>query len=88
LTPEEYETALLCIEELKANSKIYALEFGFAATAFTYWQRRFIPRSFMFFAILVGTSTGAAFGAIRTAWFFAEKFDSLGKDYEASRVMK
>jgi len=36
----------------------------------------------------MGAGTGAAFGAIRTGWFMAEKIDSLGRDYEISRLMK
>ena len=88
LTPEEYEVIMSCIDELKANAKLYACEFGLAATVFSYWQRRFIPRTFIFFSILVGAGTGAAFGAIRTGWYLVEKVDALGKDYEISRLMK
>ena len=31
---------------------------------------------------------GAAYGAIRTGWFLVERIDSLGKEYEISRLMK
>ena len=72
LTPEEYEVVVACIEELKANSKLYALEFALATTAFAYWQRRFIPTSFIAFSILIGSCTGAAYGCIRTSWYLAE----------------
>ena len=72
MTPEEYETIITCVEELKANAKVYALEFGLFATAFSYWQRRFIPRSFLLFSVFMGASTGFFYGAIRTGWFFAE----------------
>lgn len=88
LTPEEYETIILCIDELKVNSAVYALQFGAATAAFAYWQRRFIPRSFMAFSIFMGVAAGFAYSTIRTGWFVVEKVDSLGKEYEISRLMK
>lgn len=36
----------------------------------------------------MGSFAGASFGTIRTAWYMAERVDSLGKDYEISRLMK
>ncbi len=76
------------IDELSANVKVYAFEFGAFCCAFTYWQRRFIPRSFFIFSILTGMAAGAAYGSIRTGWYLVEKVDALGKDYEISRMMK
>jgi len=73
---------------LKANCKVYACEFGLAAAAFSYWQRRFIPRSFIVFSMFCGAFTGAAYGAIKTGWYLVEKCDALGKDYEISRLVK
>jgi hypothetical protein len=37
LTPEEYETVLLCKAELKANCKVYAFYMSSLAIAFSYW---------------------------------------------------
>lgn len=88
MTPEEYEAIVDSVEELKANCKVYALEFTTFSLAFTYWQRRFVPRSFFLFAAVIGSATGIGYGLIRTGWYFAEKVDQLGRDYEISRVMK
>ena len=62
--------------------------FAGATTAFSVWQRRFIPRSFIVFAATIGSVTGCAYGCIRTAWFFTEQLDALGANYELSRVVK
>ena len=88
LTPEEYERVIGSIEELKVNCKVYALYFGLFTTGFAYWQRRFIPKSFIGFGALMGISSGIAYGCIRTGWYFVEQVDSLGKDYEISRLVK
>ena len=75
LTPEEYEAIVDSVDELKANCKVYALEFTTFSVAFTYWQRRFVPRGFFLFAAVVGATTGIGYGLIRTGWYFTEKID-------------
>ena len=42
----------------------------------------------MAFSIAMGFFTGMAYSAIRTGWYAVEKVDSLGKEYEISRLMK
>jgi hypothetical protein len=88
LTPEEYETVLTSWEELKANVKCYTVGFVGLSLGFTYWQRIFLPRGFYPFAVFMGVFAGVAFGSIKTGWYFVEKLDSLGKDYEISRMIK
>ena len=88
LTPEEYETILRSLQEVKMNAKLYGCFFAGAALAFTHWQRHVLPRSFYPFALVVGTAAGASFGLIRTGAYIAESVDALGKDYEISRLMK
>lgn len=88
LTPEEYEAILDCADELKANAKTYSLYLVSALCAFTYWQRRYLPRSFYFVSLISGVFAGSAYGSIKTGWYFVERIDALGKDYEISRMMK
>ena len=87
-TPEEYETLLLCISELKANMRYYAFGFSILAFSFTYWQRSFLPRGFHIFSLMVGASAGVAYASIKTSLMFIEKMDALGKEYELSRMVK
>ena len=58
MTPEEYETVLYTIEELKANSKTYCCGFITLGVGFTYWQRHVLPRSFYPFALFTGVLSG------------------------------
>ena len=88
LTPEEYETVLFCIDEYRANCKIYAFMFTTTGLAFNYWQRAFLPRSFYFFTLSMGLFSGYAYASLRTAWYMVERVDALGKDYELSRIVK
>lgn len=88
LTPEEYETVLRTKEELLANVKCYTVGFVGLSLCFTYWQRIFLPRGFYPFAILMGAFAGVTYGSIKTGWYFVEKLDQLGKDYELSRMIK
>lgn len=88
LTPEEYETCLRSIEELKANVKYYSFGFLGMSVGFTYWQRMYLPRGFFPFAVLIGAFAGVTYGSIKTGWYFVEKLDQLGKDYELSRMVK
>ena len=88
LTPEEYETILRALAEVKLNAKLYACCFAGATLGFTHWQRHVLPRSFYPFALIVGAAAGASFGLIRTGAYIAESVDALGKDYEISRMMK
>jgi hypothetical protein len=88
LTPEEYETCLRSIDELKLNIKYYSVGFIGLSIAFTYWQRVYLPKGFFPFAVLAGATAGAFFGSIRTARYFIERLDMLGKDYELSRMVK
>ena len=37
LTPEEYETIMICVEEVKTNIKLYTLGFCALSMAFTMW---------------------------------------------------
>ena len=55
---------------------------------FTYWQRIFLPRGFYPFALMMGFMAGGMYGTIKTGWYFVEKVDALGKEYEISRMMK
>ena len=55
---------------------------------FTFWQRSFLPRSFYIFSFTMGILAGSAFATLKTGWFFVEKFDKLGKEYELARMMK
>ena len=88
LTPEEYETILRGLEEVKLNAKLYSCVFMSAALGFTYWQRHVLPRAFYPFAFTIGMCTGCAYGLIRTGSYIVESVDALGKDYEISRMMK
>ena len=88
LTPEEYETVLRSLEELKANVKCYTVGFAGLSLAFTYWQRIFLPRGFYPFAIFMGAFAGFTYGSIKTGWYFVERLDQLGRDYELSRMIK
>jgi len=88
LTPEEYETVLRSVEELKANVKCYTTGFMALSIGFTYWQRTFLPRGFYPFALLMGAVAGVTYGSIKTGWYFVENLDKLGKDYELSRMIK
>jgi hypothetical protein len=88
LTPEEYETILSGIREVKANCKLYTIGFSALALSFTYWQRIFLPRGFYFFALSMGILVGTAYGTIRTGWFMVERLDRLGKEYELARMVK
>lgn len=88
LTPEEYETCLRSIEELKSNIKYYSLGFAGLALGFTYWQRVYIPRAFFPFSVLLGATAGIVYGSIKTTLFFVERLDQLGKEYELSRMIK
>jgi hypothetical protein len=36
----------------------------------------------------MGLMAGGMYGTIKTGWYFVEKVDALGKDYEISRMMK
>ena len=88
LTPEEYETVLRALEEVKMNAKLHACAFTTAAVGFTHWQRHVLPRSFYPFAFCIGMAAGGVFGLIRTGSYIAESVDALGKDYEIARMMK
>ena len=88
LTPEEYETLLRCTSELKTNVKYYTTMFVGMSLGFTYWQRIFLPRGFYPFAMFMGLFAGVTYGSIRTGFFFVEKLDALGRDYELSRMIK
>jgi hypothetical protein len=88
LTPEEYETCLTSIAELKKNIKLYTVGFMTLSLGFTYWQRIFLPRGFYFFAVFMGVFAGVSYGSIKTGWYFVEKLDSLGREYELSRMVK
>ena len=88
LTPEEYETVLDSLRELKANCKTYTIGFTAMALGFTYWQRIFLPRGFYLFALFMGGFAGVTYGALKTGWYFVERMDKLGREYELSRMMK
>ena len=88
MTPEEYETVLECLNEFKINAKYYSFIFGSLAIGFTYWQRIFLPRMFYPFALLTGCVAGSMYAALKTGWYFTERMDMLGKDYELSRMIK
>ena len=88
LTPEEYESVLDSINEFKLNAKYYSLSFTGLALGFTYWQRIFLPRGFYPFAVFMGCFAGTMYASLKTGWYFVEKIDRLGKDYEISRIMK
>ena len=62
--------------------------FTTAFFGFTYWQRRYLPRSFYVISLLTGILAGASYSSIKTGWYFVERLDALGKDYEISRMMK
>jgi hypothetical protein len=36
----------------------------------------------------MGLFAGVTYGSIKTGWYFVEKLDALGKDYELSRMIK
>ena len=88
LTPEEYETVLRGLEEVKLNAKLYSCLFTGAALGFTHWQRHALPRSFYAYALIVGVATGSTYGLIRTGPYIVESLDALGKEYEISRMVK
>ena len=88
MTPEEYETVLLCLHETQTNMKLYAMGFTAVTLGFSYWQREFIPRWFYSLAFTTGMMLGAVYGFARSGWFIVEQLDALGKDYELSRIMK
>ncbi len=88
LTPEEYESVLYSLNHLKYNCKVYAIFFAGLGLTFSFWQRMFLPKSFYMFAFISGISAGCIYGAIKTSWFFVDKLDSLGRDYELSRMIK
>ena len=88
LTPDEYETMMMSVEEAKVNMKLYSAFFTTLGLGFTYWQRSNLTRSFYIVPVLLGTFTGSIYGAIRTGSHFVEAMDSLGKDYESARIVK
>ena len=75
LTPEEYETVLRTLDELKVNVKCYTLSFLALSLGFTYWQRIYLPRGFYPFAVFMGLTAGVSLGSIKTGWYFVEKMD-------------
>ena len=52
------------------------------------WQKVFLRKWFYPFAIGTGMLMGFSFAMIKTGWFIVEQIDSLGKDYEISRIIK
>ena len=88
MTPEEYETVMLAINEFKLNMKVYATIGVVTTMSFSYWQRAYLPRWFYGIAFATGALTGSLYGIIRTGWYFCESIDALGKDYEISRMLK
>jgi hypothetical protein len=79
---------LVSLNELRVNIKCYSLTFVALAIGFTHWQRIYLPRGFYPFALLMGAFSGVSYGSIKTGWYFVEKLDALGKDYELSRMIK
>ena len=73
---------------MKANVKYYSFGFLGLSVGFTYWQRMYLPRGFFPFAVVMGAFAGVTYGSIKTGWYFVEKLDQLGKDYELSRMVK
>ena len=88
MTPEEYETVMLAINEFKLNMKVYATIGALTTMSFSYWQRAYLSRWFYGIAFTTGVVTGSLYGIIRTGWYFCETVDALGKDYEISRMLK
>ena len=74
--------------EAKVNMKLYAAFFTALAFGFTYWQRAHITKTFYIVPLVIGCTTGAVYGAIRTGAHFVEAMDRLGKDFESARIVK
>lgn len=36
----------------------------------------------------MGIFAGLAYGSIKSSWYLVDRLDSLGKDYELSRIIK
>ena len=62
--------------------------FLLASLSFNYWQRQYVPRKFYAYCIGMSCIAGPLFASIKTSWFFVEKLDKLGQEYELSRMMK
>ncbi len=88
MTPEEYETCLGTIEEFKTNFKYYSLIFIGMSLSFTYWQRAFLPKFFYSFSVALGCLAGGLYAFQKTGYYFTERLDMLGKEYELSRMVK
>ena len=88
LTPEEYETVLMVLDDLKCNTVIYSALFLSLTSGFTYWQRMYLPRGFWFFTGFFGIFSGVFMGTIKSGYFGIEQLDKLGKEYELSRLIK
>ena len=58
------------------------------AVGFNYYQRMFLPRKFYVVSFLSSGVLGAVSGAAKTSWYFIEKMDQLGDNYELARMVK
>ena len=88
MTPEEYETLVLCGNYFKRHFTFYTTIFLFVGGGFTYWQRMYLPRGFFVFTGFMAMFSGAFYAAIMTGKYSIQKVDMLGSEYELSRLIK